>query len=128
MQVWPGLCNDKQIYPWDGNPLLSVITSLFSLMTASFFVHASNSAITTLLAINVAISGGDQSDVAMIAASYSAGFLVGCFITPPHIRVIGLVRAFAAAAAAPASSNGLFLIRKACTAAFVSGRRLAIPL
>lgn len=77
----------------------SVLSSLAALMGSSFFVHLANSAITTMIALVVAQQGGAQSDVAFIAASYSTGFIFGCFLTPRHVARIGLIRAFAAAAA-----------------------------
>lgn len=77
----------------------STLTSLISLMSASFFVQAPNAAITTMIAIVIADRGGDQSDVALIAACYSLGFLAGCFLSPPQVQRIGLIRAFAAATA-----------------------------
>jgi MFS family permease len=80
--------------------LRSVLSNLASLLSASFFVHGSNSAITTMIGITIAISGGRQSDVAMIAACYSLGFITGCFLAPIQIRRVGLIRAFAAATAA----------------------------
>jgi len=76
----------------------SVLLGLFSLIGSSFFVQFANAAITTMVAIVVAESGGTQSDVAMIAASYSVGFIAGCFLFPPQIARIGLIRAYAAAA------------------------------
>jgi MFS family permease len=77
----------------------SILASLVTLMGSSFFVHMANAAITTMIALVVAQSGGEQSDVALIAASYSLGFIAGCFLTPRHIVRIGLIRGFAAAAA-----------------------------
>ena len=77
----------------------SVLSSLAALMGSSFFVHLANSAITTMIALVGAQQGGAQSDVAFIAASYSTGFIFGCFLTPRHVARIGLIRAFAAAAA-----------------------------
>lgn len=76
----------------------SVLIGLFSLIGSSFFVQFSNAAITTMVAIVVAESGGSQSDVAMIASAYAIGFIAGCFLFPPQIARIGLVRAYAAAA------------------------------
>ena len=43
--------------------------------------------------------GGEQSDVALIAACYSVGFLAGCLLGPRHIHRIGYPRSFTAAAA-----------------------------
>jgi hypothetical protein len=51
-------------------------------MAASFLVHASNAAITTMIAIVVAQRGGEQSDVSLIAACYVLGFMLGCFVAP----------------------------------------------
>ena len=68
-------------------------------MGASFFVNGANSSIATMIALLVAAHGGTQSDVALIAACYSLGFLTGCFLAPKQIFRVGLIRAFAAAAA-----------------------------
>lgn len=77
----------------------STLAKLTSLVSASFFVTMSNAAITTMIAILVAEAGGEQSDVALIAACYSVGFLAGCILAPVHIQRVGFIRAFAAAAA-----------------------------
>lgn len=72
---------------------------LSPLMAASFLVHASNAAITTMIAIVVAQRGGEQSDVSLIAACYALGFMLGCFVAPSQAFRVGLVRAYAGAAA-----------------------------
>jgi MFS family permease len=77
----------------------SILANLTSLISASFFVTMSNAAITTMIGILVAKSGGGQSDVALIAACYSVGFLAGCILAPSHIQRVGFIRAFTAAAA-----------------------------
>ena len=58
----------------------TLLTSLSPVMGATFFVQGSNAAITTMIALLIAGSGGSQSDVALIAACYSLGFLAGCFL------------------------------------------------
>jgi len=77
----------------------TILASLTSLISASFFVNMSNAAITTMIGIYVAEIGGEQSDVALIAACYSVGFLAGCLLGPRHIHRIGYPRSFTAAAA-----------------------------
>lgn len=77
----------------------TLLTSLAPVMGATFFVQGSNAAITTMIALLIAASGGSQSDVALIAACYSLGFLAGCFLSPGQIQRVGLIRAFAASAA-----------------------------
>ena len=77
----------------------NLILNLFSLIGSSFFVQFSNAAITTMIAIIVAAEGGGQSDVALIATAFSAGFIFGCFLSPPQVYRIGLVKGYAAAAA-----------------------------
>ncbi|MEP5766369.1 MAG: MFS transporter [Halieaceae bacterium] len=76
----------------------SILISLASLIGSSFFVQFSNAAVITFVAIIIAESGGTQSDVALIASAYSVGFILGCFLAPPQIFRIGLVRGYAAAA------------------------------
>ena len=76
-----------------------ILTSIAALLTATFFVQVSNAAITTMIAIVVAKTGGTQGDVAFIAAMYSIGFLAGCFVSPSQIQRLGFIRAFTAAAA-----------------------------
>lgn len=72
---------------------------LSPLMLASFLVQASNAAITTMIGIVIAQRGGEQSDVSLIAACYALGFVFGCFAAPSQIFRVGLIRAYAAAAA-----------------------------
>lgn len=62
-------------------------------------MQASNAAITTLIAIIIAETGGSQGDVAFIAVLFSVGFLAGCFVSPAQIQRLGFIRAFAAATA-----------------------------
>jgi MFS family permease len=76
----------------------SLLISLISLISSSFFVQLSNAAITTMVAIVFAEKGGTQTDVAVIASAYSLGFIVGCFLAPPQIFRVGLIRGYAAAA------------------------------
>lgn len=75
------------------------LSDIRSLMGAAFFVHGSNAAITTLIALVIAESGGEQSDVALVAACYSAGFIASCFLSTGQVFRVGIIRAFASAAA-----------------------------
>ncbi|MGI9221507.1 MAG: MFS transporter [Woeseiaceae bacterium] len=77
----------------------TVLTRLTSLVSASFFVNLSNAAITTMIGITIAQRGGDQSDVSLIAACYSIGYLAGCVLSPRFISRFGYIRAFTASAA-----------------------------
>jgi MFS family permease len=72
---------------------------LSPLLAASFLVQASNAAITTMIAIVIAQRGGEQSDVSLIAASYALGFMLGCFVAPSQVFRVGIIRAYAGAAA-----------------------------
>ena len=72
---------------------------LSPLMVASFLVQVSNAAITTMIAIVIAQRGGEQSDVSLIAACYALGFMLGCFVAPSQAYRVGLIRAYAGAAA-----------------------------
>ena len=76
-----------------------IFSNISALMAATFFVQASNAAITTMIGILIAGSGGTQGDVALISALYSAGFLAGCFVSPSQIQRLGFIRAFSVAAA-----------------------------
>ena len=76
-----------------------IFSNISALLAATFFVQASNAAITTMIGIVIADTGGSQGDVALISALYSAGFLAGCFVSPSQIQRLGYIRAFAAAAA-----------------------------
>ena len=67
----------------------STLAKLTSLISASFFVTMSNAAITTMIGILVAEADGEQSDVALIAACYSVGFLAGCILAPTQIQRVG---------------------------------------
>ena len=77
----------------------SIFNNISALLAATFFVQASNAAITTMIGIVTAESGGSQGDVAIISSLYSAGFLAGCFVSPSQIQRLGFIRAFSAAAA-----------------------------
>ena len=90
---------DKALPAAPLNPLHSMLRSLVPLMSASFFVQASNAAITTMIGIVVAQKGGEQFDVALVAACYSLGFLAGCFLAPAQLARVGLIRGFIAATA-----------------------------
>lgn len=75
------------------------LAELSPLMAASFLVQLSNAAITTMIAIVIAQRGGEQSEVSLIAACYALGFMLGCFVAPTQVFRVGLIRAYAAAAA-----------------------------
>ncbi|MGI9321294.1 MAG: MFS transporter [Thiogranum sp.] len=75
-----------------------IFSNISALMAATFFVQASNAAITTMIGILIAGSGGTQGDVALISALYSAGFLAGCFVSPSQIQRLGFIRGFSVAA------------------------------
>jgi MFS family permease len=77
----------------------SIFSNISALLAATFFVQASNAAITTMIGIVIAGSGGSSGDVALISSLYSAGFLAGCFVSPSQIQRLGFIRAFSAAAA-----------------------------
>ena len=80
--------------------MLKQLGEFSPLMIASFLVHTSNAAITTMIAIVIAEQpGGEQSDVSLIAASYALGFVLGCFLAPAQAIRVGLIRAYAGAAA-----------------------------
>ena len=97
------------------------LAELSPLMVASFLVQASNAAITTMIAIVIARQpGGEQSDVSLIAACYALGFMFGCFLAPAQAYRVGLIRAYAAAAAlVTISIVGLELLQGAVPWAFL---------
>jgi MFS family permease len=68
----------------------------------------------------IAQRGGEQSDVSLIAACYALGFMLGCFVTPSQVFRVGLIRAYAAAAAVVTMSIvGLELLEGAGLWAFL---------
>jgi MFS family permease len=77
----------------------SALKSLGTLFAASFFVQFTNAAITTMIAIVIALRGGEQSDVALIAGCYSLGFALGCFLAPRQAVRVGMIRFYAGSAA-----------------------------
>jgi MFS family permease len=85
--------------PTIGQDVREKLGELSPLMAASFLVQASNAAITTMIAIVIAQRGGEQSDVSLIAACYALGFMLGCFVAPSQVFRVGLIRAYAGAAA-----------------------------
>lgn len=62
-------------------------------------INLATAAIGTLVAFQIAASGGSQATVSLAAASYSLGFLIGCFFISRPLDRVGHIRAFAAAAA-----------------------------
>jgi MFS family permease len=85
--------------PTTGHSVRKKLGELSPLLAASLLVQASNAAITTMIAIVISQRGGEQSDVSLIAACYALGFMLGCFVTPSQVFRVGLIRAYAAAAA-----------------------------
>ena len=97
------------------------LAELSPLMLASFLVQVSNAAITTLIAIVIAQRGGEQSDVSLIAACYALGFVIGCFAAPKQVFRVGIIRAYAAAAAVVTMSIvGLELLQGTVLWSFLS--------
>jgi MFS family permease len=77
----------------------AAVSNLSTLLVASFLVQASNAAITTMVGIIIAVRGGTQTDVSLIAGCYALGFVFGSFLIPSQAIRIGLIRAYAGAAA-----------------------------
>lgn len=75
------------------------LLSLRALFTSVGTIHLATAALSTLVALRIAETGGGAAAVSAIAAAYSAGFLLGCFFVFRPMAEIGHVRAFAAAAA-----------------------------
>ena len=73
--------------------------SLRSLFISVGSIQLASAALGTLVALKIAHEGGSQSEVSLVAASYSMGFLLGCFFIFRPLSRIGHVRAFAAGAA-----------------------------
>ncbi|WP_170787244.1 MFS transporter [Ruegeria lacuscaerulensis] len=75
------------------------IVSLRSLFVSIGMIHLSTAALGTLVSLRIADSGGSQEAASFVAASYSMGFLLGCFFIFRPLARIGHIRAFAASAA-----------------------------
>ena len=73
--------------------------SLRSLYVSAGSINTASAALGTMVALQVAATGGTQQTVSLAAASYSLGFLIGCFFVARPLRGVGHIRAFAAAAA-----------------------------
>ncbi len=73
--------------------------SLRSLFISVGSIQLASAALGTLVALKIADEGGMQSEVSLVAASYSVGFLLGCFFIFRPLARIGHIRAFAAGAA-----------------------------
>jgi MFS family permease len=77
----------------------SNLSSLRALFVSMGSIHLASAALGTFVALRIAEIGGSQEMASLVAASYSLGFLVGCFYTYRPLAKVGYVRAFAAAAA-----------------------------
>ncbi|MGI9391209.1 MAG: MFS transporter [Boseongicola sp.] len=75
------------------------LLSLRSLLTSVGCIQLATAAMGTLVALQIANSGGSSADASLVAAAYSFGFLLGCFYIFGPLARIGHIRAFAAAAA-----------------------------
>ncbi len=73
--------------------------SLQALLLSMGSIHLATAALGTLVALRIAAIGGSAELASLVAASYSLGFLLGCFLTYKPLANVGYVRAFAAAAA-----------------------------
>ncbi|WP_093161571.1 MFS transporter [Aliiruegeria lutimaris] len=73
--------------------------SLQALLLSMGSIHLATAALGTLVALRIAAVGGSAELASLVAASYSLGFLLGCFYTYKPLANVGYVRAFAAAAA-----------------------------
>ncbi len=62
----------------------------------------------TLVALYFAETGASQASAAIASASYSLGFLLGCFFAAGPISKIGYIRSFSAGAAISAGSALVF--------------------
>jgi MFS family permease len=112
--------------PTTGLNVREKLGELSPLMLASFLVQVSNAAITTMIAIVIAQRGGEQSDVSLIAACYALGFMLGCFVAPSQTYRVGLIRAYAGAAALVTMAIvGMELLEGVGLWAFLRGRVIA---
>jgi len=75
------------------------LLSLRSLFISVGSIQLASAALGTLVALKIAGDGGSQAAASLVAASYSLGFLLGCFCIFRPLTRIGHIRAFAAGAA-----------------------------
>ncbi len=75
------------------------LLSLRSLLTSMGCIHLATAAMGTLVALQIAKTGGSSEEASLVAAAYSFGFLLGCFYIFGPLARIGHIRAFTAAAA-----------------------------
>lgn len=75
------------------------ILSLRALFISVGAIQLATAALGTLVALQIAAIGGTQEAASLVAAAYSAGFLVGCFYIARPLARIGHIRAFTASAA-----------------------------
>lgn len=76
----------------------TTLLSLRSLFVSVGVVHLATAALSTLVSVRIAEAGGTQEAASFVAASYSFGFLLGCFFIFRPLASIGHIRAFAASA------------------------------
>lgn len=74
-------------------------------------LQAGNGILITLLPLRMTAAGLAAIDVGIVATGYSLGFLIGCLLAPPLVRMVGHIRAFAALAAIAAVATLSFTIK-----------------
>ncbi|MDV7142700.1 MFS transporter [Tropicimonas sp. TH_r6] len=75
------------------------LLSLRALFLSLGAIHIATAALGTLVALDIAATGGSQELASLVASAYSLGFLLGCFRIAGPLGAIGHIRAFTAAAA-----------------------------
>jgi len=88
--------------------MFSGLGSLFALLLGAAILLVGNGLQGILLPVRAGLEGFATSAIGLIAAAYSAGFVLGCLTMPHVIKRVGHIRAFAALAAIAASVVLLF--------------------
>lgn len=78
---------------------MPAVIALFALMVGSSILLIGNGLQGLLIPVRADIEGFATSEIGLIAAAYSAGFIVGCVFNPRIIRRVGHIRSFAVFAA-----------------------------
>ena len=91
-------------------PLRRSFATVLSVLFGAGILNVAHGLLSTYLPLRLAAAGFAASDVGMMAAGFSLGFIAGCLTVPRMIARVGHIRVFAAAAALASAATLAFPI------------------
>ena len=84
------------------------LLALSAIVSGTGLVQLANATLTTIIPLRLEAAGNSQESAGLVAAAYSAGFILGCIFSPGTVARVGYIRAFAASAAVSSALALLF--------------------